>query len=468
VNAHTPIAGHASDDPMEAFRKSVNLERAHAVADAATIHREQRERDEPHQFDEPPFGDYPELPPFDEPQAIDRDAIRAARTPQEAARIKAGQSQQTRVPKKITRARLLSCLTDLDAELRFDAFANEPQIKRGDGAWKPLCDNQLRRLWTDSESVLSFLAAQSVFNELAIDEAQRNDFDPLEAYLTGLRWDGVARLDGFLSRYLGAEDTALNAEFGTRSLIGAVRRALQPGTKHDTMLVLEGPQGARKSSAVAALCPHSHWFTDGLKLDDAAREVIEQSAGKWIVEVAELGGMKKADVDNLKAMLSRPTDSARLAYGRQKQDRPRRFIMFGTVNHGANGYLKDGTGNRRFWICPVGAIDVDAIKRDRDQLWAEAVHRHRAGEQNWLSDSVAVDAETVADQRREDVPWADALRELLDGYNETTASNALAKIGVSLERQDRSAQMQVAEALKEIGFKQGNKQRHTARIWRRA
>jgi len=447
MNAHAPIAG---EDPFVAFRKS--SVRGHAAADAAAIYREQRERDEPHQSDEPlGFDDY-----ADEP------------APKKKAERQKTAEPPSRTAKKITRARLLSCLSDLDAELRFDAFANEPQIRRGDGLWKPLCDNQLRRLWTDSELVLSFLPAQSVFNELALDEAQRNDFDPLEAYLTGLRWDGVARLDGFLSHYLGAEDTALNAEFGTRSLIGAVRRAMQPGTKHDTMLVLEGPQGARKSSAVAALCPDPHWFTDGLKLDDAAREVIEQSAGKWIVEVAELGGMKKADVDNLKAMLSRATDSARLAYGRQKQDRPRRFIMFGTVNPGANGFLKDGTGNRRFWICPVGQIDMDAIKRDRDQLWAEAVHRHRAGEQNWLSDSFAVDAETVADQRREDVPWADALRELLDGYSETTASNALAKIGVSLERQDRSAQMQVAEALKEIGFKKGNKQGSAPRVWRRA
>jgi hypothetical protein len=177
MNAHTPIAG---DDPFDDLRKV--LDRAHAVIDGAAIHREQRERDEPHQFDEPPFDDYPEMPPFNEPQAIDRDAVRAARTPQEAARIKAGQSQQTRVPKKITRARLLSCLRDLDAELRFDAFANEPQIRRGDGTWKPLCDNQLRRLWTDSEAVLSFLAAQSVFNELAIDEAQRNAFDCQSAF----------------------------------------------------------------------------------------------------------------------------------------------------------------------------------------------------------------------------------------------------------------------------------------------
>jgi predicted P-loop ATPase len=442
---NAPFSEYPGDDPRENLRKV--LARANTVADEAARERERLEREGP--------------------QEADRNAVRAARTPQEAARIKAGQSHAPRVPKKITRARLLACLTDLDAELRFDAFANEPQIRRGGGVWKPLCDNQLRRLWTDSEGVLSFLPAQSVFNELALDEADRNAFDPLEAYLTGLHWDGVARLDGFLCRYLGAEDTALNAEFGARSLIGAVRRAMQPGTKHDTMLVLEGPQGARKSSAVAALCPNPHWFTDGLKLDEAAREVIEQSAGKWIVEVAELGGMRKADVDNLKAMLSRPVDSARLAYGRQKQDRPRRFIMFGTVNHGANGYLKDGTGNRRFWICPVGEIDVDAIKRDRDQLWAEAMQRHIAGEQNWLSDSVAADAENVADQRREDVPWADALRDKLDNFNSITANDALAELGVPLERRDRSAQMQVAEALKEIGFKQGNKQRNTARIWRR-
>ena len=211
------------------------------------------------------------------------------------------------------------------------------------------------------------------------------------------------------------------------------------------MLVLEGPQGARKSSAIAALCPEPKWFTDGLKLDEAAREVIEQSSGKWIVEVAELGGMRKADVDNLKAMLSRLIDSARLAYGRHKQDRPRRFIMFGTVNPGANGYLKDATGNRRFWICPVGEIDVEAIKRDRDHLWAEAVYRWRAGEPN----------------------WPDLLREKLASYHEISASDALAEIGVPPERRNHGAQMQAAEALKEIGFIKASKQPNRPRMWRR-
>ena len=377
------------------------------------------------------------------------------------------QPDNSRGAKKITRARLLTYLHVMAVQLRFDVFGNEPQIGRGTGPWQSLDDNLLRRLWTDSECVLSFLPAQSVFNELVLDEAHRNLFDPLETYLTALSWDGVPRINGFLSGYLGAEDTVIHAEFGARSLIGAARRAMEPSAKHDTMLVLEGPQGARKSSAIAALCPEPKWFTDGLKLDEAAREVIEQSSGKWIVEVAELGGMRKADVDNLKAMLSRSTDSARLAYGRHKQDRPRRFIMFGTVNPGANGYLKDATGNRRFWICPVGQIDVETIKRDRDQLWAEAVYRWRDGEPNWLSDTVTCDAEKVADERREDVPWADVLRDRLASYHEISVNDALVEIGVPLERRDRGAQMQVAEALKEIGFLKGRKQSNRPRMWRR-
>lgn len=361
--------------------------------------------------------------------------------------------------------------TALAGQIRFNRFAGEIEVGkvpwRRDSAPRPLTDSDIVRAreWLQRNGMKPTKdEAHSALTEAAKEQA----FDPLEAYLTGLRWDGVARVDRFLTVYLGAENTPLNAEFGARSLIGAARRAMQPGAKHDTMLVLEGPQGARKSSAIAALCPDPHWFTDGLKLDEAAREVIEQSAGKWIVEVAELGGMRRADVDNLKAMLSRATDSARLAYGRQKQDRRRRFIMFGTVNHGANGYLKDGTGNRRFWICPVGEIDVDAIKRDRDQLWAEAMNRHLAGEQNWLSDSAAVDAEAVADERREDVPWADALRDKLVGFNAITTNEALAQLNVTLERRDRVTQMQVAEALKEIGFTKGNKQRNAARLWSRA
>lgn len=373
----------------------------------------------------------------------------------------------SRAAKKITRARLLGCLHSLAVRLRHDSFADEPQMSSNNGPWSPLCNGALRRLWSDSETPLTFLPAQSVFTELALDEADRNKFDPLDTYLKALEWDGVGRLSRFLSDYFGADDTPLHAEFGSRTLIGAVRRAVQPGVKHDTMLVLEGPQGARKSSAVAALCPNPSWFTDCLKLDAEPREVIEQSAGKWIVEVAELGGMRKADVDNLKATLSRQSDKARRAYGRQTEERQRRFMLFGTVNPGANGYLKDGTGNRRFWICPVGTIDLDAIARDRDQLWAEAMHRHRLGEPNWLADEFAVDAEAIADERREDVPWADTLRGRLEDLDEITATSALGLIGVPVERQDRSVQMQVADALKEIGFRRGNKQGNKPRIWRR-
>jgi predicted P-loop ATPase len=255
--------------------------------------------------------------------------------------VKPADAKPSNGNQRITRARLLKCLADLDVELRHDNFCNQPQIRQGDSSWVTLSDSKQRRLWTDMETVLGFLPAQSVFNELVIDEAGRNTCDLLEVYLTSLKWDGVTRLESLLSVYFGAEETSLHAEFGARSLIGAVRRALNPGCKHDTMLVLEGPQGVLKSSAIKALCPDPAWFSDDLKLDADPREVVEQTGGKWILEAAELGGLRRADVDNLKAMLSRQSDKARPAYARQTEERQRRFIMFGTINPSATGYLKD-------------------------------------------------------------------------------------------------------------------------------
>jgi predicted P-loop ATPase len=139
--------------------------------------------------------------------------------------------------------------------------------------------------------------------------------------------------------------------------------------------------------------------------------------------------------------------------------------MFGTINPSATGYLKDNTGSRRFWTFAVGEIDLERIRRDRDQFWAEAVHRYLAGEANWLPPSIAEQAEAAANERREEVPWADPLRQKTFGLTEITAAEAMEKLGVAPERQNRATQMQIAEALKEIGFRSGSKQKNEARKW---
>ena len=155
-------------------------------------------------------------------------------------------------------------------------------------------------------------------------------FDPVVDYLAGIEWDGAPRLDRWLIVYLGAEDTALNRAFGRKALMAGVRRARQPGCKFDYMLVLEGPQGAGKSSAVQILAGASENFSDQpIKWDDPQKQ-MEAVGGVWIYEVGELVGLRKADVENIKSFLSRQVDRVRPAYGRHKVDRPRRCIFIGT------------------------------------------------------------------------------------------------------------------------------------------
>ena len=244
-------------------------------------------------------------------------------------------------------------------------------------------------------------------------EALRNEIHPVRKYLDTLSWDGTKRLDQWCATYLGAPDTDYVQAVGSKILIAAVRRIRKPGTKFDQMVILEGNQGTGKSSAIKVLAIKEEWFTDGVSLTNDAKVLMEQTEGKLIVEIPELKGLKKSDIEHVKATLSRSNDRARKAYGRYADDAPRQFIMFGTVNLDASGecwYLKDPTGNRRFWPIRTGNIDLDALKKDLDQLWAEAVCREKLGESIELPVSLWRAAEMEQKRRMEVDPWVEELR----------------------------------------------------------
>jgi predicted P-loop ATPase len=182
-------------------------------------------------------------------------------------------------------------------------------------------------------------------------------------------------LKHWLYRHCNAEKNPLNCWFGATTLMGAVHRVMSPGAKFDLMLVLEGAQGVGKSSVATIL--GGDWFGDGVRLGDDPKVMIEQTAGKWIIEVPELSGMSNKEVEGIKAQISRTHDRARLAYARLSSDVPRQFVLIGTTND--DKYLKDRSGNRRFMPVRVGKIDLEALKCERDQLWAEAYWRYCQG-----------------------------------------------------------------------------------------
>lgn len=246
-------------------------------------------------------------------------------------------------------------------------------------------------------------------HDAAVQECLLRPFDPVASYLDGLAWDGRPRLGAWLTTYMGAADTALTRNIGGLGLVAAVRRARRPGTKFDQIIVLESPEGRGKSTALEILAGTEN-FSDQLilTLDDKGQQEAVQ--GVWVYEIGDLAGMGRADVERVKAFASRKVDRARPAYGRTRVDRARRCVFFATTND--DTYLLSQTGNRRFWPVRVGRIDLDALARDRDQLWAEAAHYEAGGLPLLLPESLWAGASAEQEARQVHDSWLDVLARL--------------------------------------------------------
>lgn len=223
-------------------------------------------------------------------------------------------------------------------------------------------------------------------------------------------WDGQPRLDRMAADYLNAADTPLNRACVRKTMIAAVRRARHPGCKFDTITVLESPEGWNKSGVWRVLAG-DEFFSDESVIGKQAREVQEQLSTVWIHENAELAGLKKAEVEAVKAYASRQEDIARPAYGRVVKRQPRHSIDVGTTN--SDAYLQSQTGNRRFWPIKVLApIDLEKLERDRLQLLGEAAAYESRGEEITLDPSLWGAAGVEQDARRIRDPWEDILDDM--------------------------------------------------------
>lgn len=237
--------------------------------------------------------------------------------------------------------------------------------------------------WTDLDTTRLHLWFKRYWAlDLSIEKCQQaaytvacnRGFHPLKNYLNDLVWDGVPRLATWTNSYLGAKDTPYNRKVGTWWMNSGAARGLEPGTKVDYLVIFEGPQGTGKSTALGALVPDSTWFSD-TPIDLNSKDSYTSLRGKFILELGELSSLSKADTDRAKNFFSSSVDSYRPPYGRENVNIPRSCIFAGTVNH--NEYLKDATGNRRYWPIETGVFDIEGLIRDRDQLWAEAAHNFK-------------------------------------------------------------------------------------------
>lgn len=322
---------------------------------------------------------------------------------------------------------------------RLPPFAN-PAL----GAWTDL-DSSKAALWLEEHYEISpkTLAADEAIQIVA----DQHSFHVVREYLDALRWDGTPRCKTWTIRYLGAEDTPVHRFVGQAWLCGAAMRAYQPGSKFDNVLVLEGGQGNRKSTALATL--GGAWHCESIT-DVGSKDSLTNLRGMWIVEFAELDAIGRVESSRIKQHISSQHDVYRPPYGRRSIIVPRQNVFAASCN--PEKYLKDETGARRFWPVRCGkTIDIEALTRDRDQLWAEAVHLYRHGEQTWATPDMTYLTE-AQDARFVEDPWEEHVIGFLALREEVLIREVMDFLGVEVARQTQSDKNRVAKILLRLGF----------------
>lgn len=364
-----------------------------------------------------------------------------------------------------------AALRAIGAAFAFNEFRQRSTVQWGGTNGGEVADISDRALFALRKAIadrFGFDPQSEHLRDAALTMCYERSYDPVLNYLDNLIWDRRPRLDRWLTTYLDAKDNALTREFGRKTLIAGVRRVRQPGCKFDTVLVLEGEQGRGKSTALAILAGDLEYFTDQDIFHLPSKEQRENIAGKWIVELAELAGLRRTENERSKSFITRQFDRGRNAYARFGGDQPRRCVMIGTTN--PDEYLNDPTGNRRFWPVKVGSVDLKALRRDRDQLWAEAAYAEAADEGLTLDPELYADAGARQAARLEFDPWEDKLATLrphghaLNGQNggiviEAGIEKIFSKdvmnfdaLGIPPERQTSAQARRIAAAMRKLGW----------------
>jgi hypothetical protein len=309
--------------------------------------------------------------------------------------------------------------------------------------------------------------------------ARQNSYHPVREYHQALpAWDGRARIGTWLLDYchVASSDADPNhyaMAVGEKILIAAIARIWEPGCKQDHLLVLGGPQGIGKSTVVRILA--GEWFTDQIS-DPGSKDASMQLRGAWLIELSELGALSRTEMERTKAFITQQAERFRLPYGHRVVQMPRQCVFIGTTN--SETWLKDETGGRRFW--PVwcgGPIDLAGLRRDRDQLWSEALLRYRQGVTWWLEDPEVIQA---AVQQQSDCYQEDVWQERVEAYalegaqqpigatvdGSVSVPEILYRLGVETPKQDQVAANRVARCLQRAKYKRFRKRKDGGLEWR--
>lgn len=246
---------------------------------------------------------------------------------------------------------------------------------------------------------------------------EKHQFHPIRDYLNKQHWDWQPRLDTLLIDYLGAEDSDYTRAVTRKSLVAAVARVFNPGVKFDHVLTVIGQQGKGKSTLLRKL--GGGWFSDNFHLSMLqGKEAVEQIRGVWLVEIGEMAGMAKADIERIKGFIATQADRFRQAYGRRVENYPRQCVFFGTTNK--SDFLRDQTGNRRFWPVEIGVSEAagdvfnDLTESEVNQIWAEALYYYHKGEELFLPERLQPAAEEVQKDHTEEHPWTGLIQQFID------------------------------------------------------
>ena len=363
-------------------------------------------------------------------------------------------------------------------DMRQEAYIVSAPWWHDGGDWqpRPIADDDVTRLvrWLE----IHHLSPRP--NEVlaqAVSVARARPYHPIRDYLDGLVWDGCPRLAGGMwegdrvphmpAEYMGAPADDIYGTFMTRWMVSAVARVMRPGCKSDCAIILEGEQGALKSTMLKRLATVGGvaYFTDSIH-NIVGADAALQMVGIWIAEIAELNAFSRAEANEIKSWLSRETDRFRPPYGRVVVDMPRQAVIAGTLNPVA-GYLNDPTGGRRFWPIPVGDIDLDRIEADRDQFWAEATAYWRRGERWYLTEAeFAVARDIVRDRYAED-PW-DAVIDhwVKSSMGEVTMADIIRELAIPRAQQNQSTSRRIGARLRHLGLqKQKSRQSDDGYVW---
>lgn len=351
--------------------------------------------------------------------------------------------------------------TDWAKCITWDSFGGKalwghgaPEVAEG-GMRRPSVGEELR----DGHAVYAqqwllktygILLGKDAMVEVLCETARHWEYHVVRDWLRGLKWDGAIRGLTWLTDYFGVEGGGYASEVGRAWLVSAVARVMKPGCQTDHVLVLEGPQGAGKSTVMQALFG-SEWYLGALP-DIRNKDALLALRGKWGIEIGELDAIRGASASKVKDFLTQRVDEYRSPYGRLPVVYPRQCVFVGTTNE--ERWMTDATGGRRFWPVRVRKIDRDGVAAAREQLWAEAVARYDSGEKWWPSPETESMFAIEQEERYDVDAWEDAVARFVEHRQDRVSAEDVLTLGVGVPLKDitRSDQTRVGTIMTRLGW----------------